>query len=248
MRISLFFGLLLMSIVFVRCVPEPTSEETGTVVFNFKAVYDEKPLKIFDIYTYPQSDYSLYFTRLSYYISDLTIRSAEGDVVLKDVDYLNLTNAHVDKNNDNGLQYKITGVKPGDYTSIDFGFGLPAALNAKHPRDFEPRHVLNNSAEYWTPWKSYIFFRPEGKIDFGNGLLEDFALHLGGDESFIKIIMNKPIKVEVGKESPVDVIIDMKKFFDANSLYDIKSTLQIHSLDKKPQMMQLVENLALSIK
>ncbi len=248
MRLSLFLGLLLMSIVLVRCVPDTTSEDTGTVVFNFKAVYDDKPLKIFDTYTYPQSDWSLYFTRLSYYISDLTIRSADGDIVLKDVDYLNLTNSHVDKNNDNGLQYKISGVKPGDYTSFDFGVGLPASLNAKQPKDFEPRHILNSSAEYWTAWKSYIFFRPEGKIDFGNGQLDDFALHLGGNESYIKVTMNKAIQVKEGKETTVDVIIDMKKFFDANSLYDIQGTLQIHSLDKRPQMLKLVDNLALSFR
>lgn len=246
MRNDSFFAFLFMSLFFIGCSSEPSVEEKGEINFRFKAVYDGQPLKIFDTYNYPESEWKLYFTRLSFYLSDLTLKSADKEYNLVEIDYLNLTNSHVDANNDKGLEYTIGGVAPGQYTSFDFSIGVEPRANGLLPKDFPAGHILSSNAEYWTAWKSYIFFRPEGKIDFGNGVYENFALHLGGNESYVTITMDKTFEVVEGKETIVDVTIDMKKFFGAQELHDIKNTMQIHSLDKQAVMLKLVDNLRLS--
>lgn len=241
-----FLGLVMFSLVFSGCQDDTPAEEKGTVNFRFKAVYDGEPLKIFENYTYPESQWPLYFTRLSFYLSNLTITSEEGSTQLVDIDYLNLTNAHVSPDDDTGLEYRIEGIVPGRYNSFDFGVGVDPRSNGLQPKDFPAGHILSSNAEYWTAWKSYIFFRPEGKIDFGSGVYDNFALHLGGDESYVTISMDKPFDVKGGEETVVDVILDMKKFFSASELHDIQGIMQIHSLDKQPVMLKLVNNLRLS--
>lgn len=246
MRRYLFFGLVLFSVFISGCQDDTPVDEKGSINFRFKAMYDGQPLKIFENYTYPESEWSLYFTRISFYLSDLTIKSAQQSVNLVEIDYLNLTNSHVDPDNDNGLEYKIEGIEPGNYESFDFGVGVQPRSNGLQPKDFPAGHILSSNAEYWTAWKSYIFFRPEGKIDFGSGVYDNFALHLGGNASYVTISMDKPFEVKAGQETVVDIVIDMRKFFNASQLHDIQSTMQIHSLDKQAVMLKLVDNLKLS--
>lgn len=240
----------LLSIILLSCDKTSMDKTGGDIVFRFKLLYGDQPLEMFKTYEYPVSKEKFQMTRLSFYISDLTIRSGNGDFNLKDIDYLNLTNSHTAPVSPQGLEYTFKGVRAGVYNSFDFGLGVPKTLNAMAPKDFKAGHLLSSSAEYWSSWKSYIFFRPEGQIELNGKPMSEtpFALHLGSDEAFRKISFSKPITVEEGKTSQVDVFIDIQKFFNGKKLYNIKGTQQIHSLDQMPLILELVDNLALAFR
>jgi hypothetical protein len=221
-------------------------EKTGDINLRFKLMYGDQPFEMFKEYNYPVTNDKFLMTRLSFFISNITLTSSSGNLTLKDIDYLNLTAAHTAPLPSNGFEYSIEGLKTGDFTAIEFGVGVPAASNAKAPKDFSSGNILSSAAEYWSAWKSYIFFRPEGQISLEGKLISEtgFALHLGGDDAFRLINLEKNIQIIANQKTNVDIIIDMQKFFNGKSLYDIRSTQQIHSLDQKPLITQLANNLA----
>jgi hypothetical protein len=241
-----FVGLMSL-IIFSGCGDK---EVTGDLNIRFKLKYGDQPLEMFKQYNYPVSDEKLFFQRVSFFISNITLRSSEGDFNLKDIDYLDLTQAHTDPVKANGFEYKLSSVLARNYTSLDFGIGVPKESNALQPKDFKAGHILSSSAEYWSTWKSYIFFRPEGLIAL-DGQTEpetSFALHLGADEAYRNFSINKSISITEGGVTNLDIEIDMKKFFDGKTLFDIHDTQQIHSLFQLPIIDILADNLEVAIK
>lgn len=250
MKIKIFISLFIVIGLLSSCEKKPMEASGGDINFRFKLTYGDQPFEMFKTYDYPVIKEKFQMTRLSFYISDLTIRSINGDINVKDIDYLNLTVSHTSPLPANGYEYVIKGVKPGSYTSFDFGVGVPKALNALAPKDFKAGHILSTAAEYWSSWKSYIFFRPEGQISINGKPMSEtpFALHLGADEAFRKISFAKPIIVTEGNVTNVDIMLDIQKFFNGKKLYDIKTTQQIHSLEQMPLILQLTDNLEISFK
>jgi len=221
-------------------------DDTGDVNLVFKLTYGDEPLEMYKNYTYPVTGEVFNFTKFSFFIAELSLNSKkEGEFLVKDLDYLDLTNAHDGVNAAQGFSYPIKGMQVGSYESINFGVGVPRTLNAMSPSDFKSGHLLSNSSQYWTAWKSYIFARPEGNIDFNNdGQTEaNFALHLGGDEAYIELTAERPFVIKKDETVTLEIFIDMKKYFNGKSYYDIRKDPSIHSLSQIPLMVQLAENL-----
>lgn len=229
---------------------DETSTSKGSVNIHFKLLYDGVPLEMFKNYKYPDSNEDFFMTRLSFYIDSLRLSSASENVLLKDIDYLNLTAAHTGSTASNGMEYKITDIKTGTYANLKFNIGIPAELNAMQPKDFPASHILSSAAEYWTSWKSYIFFRPEGKIALDGSTMPDtdFGLHLGSNSAFLTFNLSKDVVIKDGQTTEVDVFIDMYKFFNGSTLHNMDATPQIHSLSQLAIMNKLVANLQSAIK
>lgn len=245
LRLLILFGVL----VFFSSCNKMEKADSGDINLRFKLKYGDQPLEMFKNYSYPITGDQFYFSRLSFYISNINIKSKDGDFLIKDIDYLNFTASHTGTVPSNGLEYKITGILPREYSALEFGIGVPQQQNGLEPKDFKSGHVLSSSAEYWAPWKSYIFFRPEGRIGLdGSQTLDlDFALHLGSDEVYTPIVLNKSFTVSGGNVTNIDITIDMQKFFNGKTLYDIKAAPMLHSLTHKPKMIELAENLSTAV-
>ncbi|MFZ1749878.1 MAG: MbnP family protein [Saprospiraceae bacterium] len=226
------------------------SNSVGDLNLRFKLVYGDEPMEMFKEYPYPGTGDKFMMTRLSFYISDITVISKDGSFNLKDVDYLNLTAAHTAPVSPNGMEYKLQGILARDFDALSFSIGVNKISNALEPKDFKSGHILSSAAEYWSAWKSYIFFRPEGQITFNTDPNEkqSFALHLGGDEALRSFILSRPIKIIENASTDFDITIDIKKFFSGTNTYDIRSTQQIHSLNQKPLITILADNLATAVK
>jgi hypothetical protein len=224
-------------------------DTTGDLTLRFQLTYAGKPLEMLKPYAYPSTGDSLFFTKLGFYISDLYVSSPDHVHFLKDIDYLDLSSAHVGSKAKDGYSYTFKDVMAADYNSIDFDIGVPAADNAKTPNDFSSESPLSKVAEYWSNWKSYIFFRPEGKIAKAGSsdINQNFSLHLGGNAALTSITLAKAMKVEGGKETVVDIKIDMAKFFSSISTHDIRTTLQVHSPNQEPIVVALGKNLGAAI-
>lgn len=241
---------MIFSTFFIYSCEKDGDDKGGTVNVRFKLVYGDAPLEMFKQYNYPVTNDKFFMTRLSFFLSNLKLKTGTNEILLKDIDYLNLTNAYTGGTPANGFEYTVKNVKSGDYSTLSFGIGVPAASNDKQPKDFPANSLLSSNAEYWTAWKSYIFFRPEGKIGLeGSSVLDtDFALHLGANEGFRDITLNKNIVVKSGGITDVDVTIDIQKFFNGKTWYDINETHQIHSLFQIPLITKLADNLVTAIK
>jgi hypothetical protein len=238
--------LLLVGMTILSC----NKDEKGDLVLRFKLKYGEDSLRMFETYSYPVTGEDLTFTKVAFYISDIQVTNGQKSTDLKDIDFIDFTTSHTAPAATNGLEYRIRNVDAGSYSALSFGIGVPASLNSKEPKDFPSSNVLSNPAEYWTAWKSYIFMRNEGRIDLDNdGAMEaPFALHIGGDTSFIPIMLNKNFSIDDKATTSLDITIDMEKLFNGKSLYDIRAARQIHSLSQMPFILQLSENIRTGIK
>jgi hypothetical protein len=91
--------------------------------------------------------------------------------------------------------------------------------------------------------------KTEGKMDpDGNGVFENedgFALHLGSNDAFRSVALNKSFTVSPGSSTQLEIIIDLKDMFDmGGSFYDLVARPQIHTLEALPNALPLMDNLA----
>jgi len=245
----LSFVAFVSLITLVSCGDDTTKE--GDLQINFKLQYDGQPLEMFKNYTYPVTGEKVLFSRISFFVADLVAKSTAGDKSLNDIDYLDLSAAHEDATKaKNGYSYVIKNLAPASYSGLEFSIGVPTAKNNLLPKDFPSTSVLSSNAEYWTAWKSYIFFRPEGKIALNNTAEPNdlFALHIGGNEMLLDIALAKQFAITSGNITQIDVIIDMAKFFNGTQKYNMSDGLQLHSLTQKQLMKILKDNLATAVK
>jgi len=247
-----YFLILALMGLFTSCEDDSqmnSGGDKGDLNINFKLTYGDEPFQMFKNYKYPETGDMFFMSRLSFYIAEAKLKSPTKQVDIKDIDYINLTNTYTGSSPANGYQYKLTNVEAGEYSNLQFGIGVPASSNAKMPKDFAPGTILSSSAEYWSSWKSYVFFKAEGLIGLnGTSIDHEFALHTGANDAYITIDLPKNIQINKGNVTDVDVTIDLKKVFSGTQLFDIRTTQQIHSLSQVPQMKILVDNIAVAVK
>ena len=143
-----FLIVFLISTFLMSCGGDDSkSGGKGTVNFRFKLLYGNEPLEMFKTYKYPVTNDNFYLTRLSFFLSELKIKSTSREVMLKDIDYLNLTASHTGNTANTGLEYKISDIPSGNYSAVQFGIGVPKASNAKEPKDFSASSILSSPAE-----------------------------------------------------------------------------------------------------
>jgi len=229
-------NVLLIAIVgmlFAGCGDDCTSD----FEMNYKLKYDGEPLVMFQEYTYPDGK-SLEFTRFSFFISDVNIKSDNNSEMVKEVDYIDLTVSHSTlEKAENGYGYSIN-MEDKPIQEVTFDIGLSPEQNATKPQDYTSDNVLSKSGEYWSGWESYVMVKIEGFIDLdGDGEREKgIALHLGSDE------VTKTVTTAV-ENNNVQIEFDLKDMFECNGLYDIAAVPAIHTLANTSAGIQIANNL-----
>lgn len=226
----------------------------GVLSLNFKLEYQDTPLVMFEEKAYP-GDYTINFTRFSFFISDVTLIGADGsETNVLDIDMLNLTEAHEQSATaENGFDYPIPGLATGDFTAIRFGIGVPPDQNSQRPNDFPTGHPLSvlsgGGAEHWTGWNSYVFFKLEGNIDTtGHGDYAGIALHAGADDAFQEKMLEIPFSIEKNETTTISMRIDLYDVLvQENEVYNLIEDGQIHALEQLPLAVGLSENLVKAI-
>jgi hypothetical protein len=246
-RLYIFSLLCLSILTFTSCVKD---DNVGAMTINFKLKYGSKDLVMLQKYDYPVAGYPLAFNRFSFFISEVTLNSTGGNSEVEDIAYLDLTNSHSTAAGAAvGYNFEIKNIKPGSYTGMTFALGVPALSNSKIPANFNEK-PLSDQAEYWGDWKSYIFTRTEGQIDFDkDGKLESsFALHTGANIAFRTLRITAPIEITETSPGKINIEIDLQKQFSGSKIYDIKTNPQIHSLNQGGLVVELVDNLVKAFK
>lgn len=243
MRYYHFFILILATVLGCN---KDSKEEKAHLDINFKLVYDDSPLVFLENYHYPSGEL-MNFNRLSFYLSNLKISNGQNEISLLDIDYLNFRETNSSFTNaQKGLNLHFTDVPEGEYDKISFSFGVPADLNAKAPGDYPSSNPLSSPAEYWAPWRSYIFMKLEGQIDlnFDGEKEEPFAIHTGADQAFRTVELPINVSFAHDKNNEINIIIDVSKFFQGSGkVYDIRSGGQTHSELSLPYILQVCDNL-----
>ena len=214
---------------------------------NIKLQYDGQPLVMFEDYQYPDGR-AINFTRFSIYTTDVKL----NDQLIDEVAFHNLTNNNVTiEGAAKGLMVDVGSVPPGNYSKLSFGVGLPEHLNSKQPSEFATGHPLARAAEHWFSWGSYIFTKIEGNLDSNSDGIKNLplSLHVGADEAYRNIELDRPLIMRSGETTEVDVIIDVKDILqNGDDIFDIDADPQIHSLDQMSAILELTNNIEKAIK
>ena len=146
------------------------------------------------------------FDRFDFYVSNIALIDANGtEALLSEVELYDL-----------GCTKPIVNQIPaGTYTSIKIGLGLSENLNASDPTLFEPGHPLSyvNSDHYWSWATRYIFLMVEGKISATDNSEGIFLYHLGKDDLYEEVVLERNITVTENETTDIDVMIDVDKLF-----------------------------------
>ena len=223
-------NLVLLAIGLIGLTLFSSCGEGDDITFNFKLEYEDQPLVLFEDYTYPSGE-QFQIQRVSFFISDLTLQSAEhGDILLSEVEYIDLTNSHVSQAvAEEGFELALDGTGIESYEGLSFNIGLSPDVNSSVPEDYVSSNPLSNSAEYWRSWNSYIFIKLEGKMDidadgaYGSG--ESFQLHIGSNAA-----MRSFSTVKSSDDNNIIISVDDIFSHDDNTS-DLATNPRLHVLD-----------------
>ena len=239
----LFISALIGILSFIGCNEDGADEVN--VEINFTLTYDGNPIPSFQQVPYPLG-YDVFFTKYSLFLSDIRLKTSEGNLELSEVEFLDLlTNVNTEDLATRGKNFIYQGIPSGTYNGLSMNIGVPANINQTQPSEYDSSNPLSNNGEYWVGWSSYIFHKIEGKIDEdGDGEFEKgLALHIGSDQAFRQIDLDKNISID-SENRIIKVVIDLKEALKiGDSHYDILARPQIHSLEHLPHALPILDKL-----
>jgi len=236
--IFLFFAVIFL-ITSCKKEEEPA---TADLKINLTLTYDGNPLVFNQNQSY--GDDFIKMTRFAFFLTNMNLRQGQDSARLVDLSFVDFTTSSSTlAGATGGLVLKVPTVKTGTYSSIDFGIGLPKAVNATKPADYPSSHPLADAGYYWAGWNGYIFSKMEGKYDssatgdFSNG----YTFHTGLDENYKVVKLTSPIHVDGNKsDNVVHISLDVKKLFVMNGVQiDLEAVNQAHG----PSNAEVIEAL-----
>lgn len=202
-------GILLLFSSF-KPKPKPASAH---LVFNFKNMVDDKPLKLNDsVNTYRNANGDdFYVTTFKYYISNIVLTKTNNEEVHMPESYF-LVNAADPAT----LTQELTGVPSGKYKSISFTIGIDSLRNFAGAQTgcLDPANGM-----FWT-WKSgYIFVKMEGVSSKSASKKNRLVYHIGGaiapDNTIRTFTQELPSKLKLKSESTaqIDIAVNAASLF-----------------------------------
>ncbi len=232
------------------CLSSCGGDDAEDVQLNFKMTYGDDPLVMFEDVAFADGR-MMQFSRISFFVSDVAISSNGVSQGGLDVDYLMLSDSHLNLEAAQvGTPLKLSIEDGESFDKLQFNLGVTEDQNNSLPTDHTSSSPLSRTGEYWPGWESYIYAKFEGDIDLNdNGEYEPgetFSLHLGTEAAFRSI----EIDLTESKEN-YDVLIDIEKVFNNNGeSYDIDGMRQMHGLSDQTinNINFLADNLSESIR
>ncbi len=182
------------------------------------------------------------FDRFDFYVSNVKLIDANGnETLLSEVELYDL-----------GCPKPIVNQVPaGNYTSVKIGLGLSENLNASDPTLFEPGHPLSyvNSEHYWSWATRYIFLMVEGKLNDTDNSESIFLYHLGKDDLYEEVVLERNITVTENETTDIDITIDVDKlFYNEDSSIDMINDNASHTNDSFELASEIYSNFAKAVR
>jgi hypothetical protein len=234
----------------VKCDPDPQPILClGTFNLNFKPIFNNKPFVINTVYEV--NGKKVRFSKFHFYVSSIENTGAASDCNNPDdVVFVNMTTLDDSTKAANGFSSTIKNRGVGNFQQLKMTLGINPTLNGKTPQDFVSSNPLSNSDEYWSSWKSYIFFKLEGLMDKdNNGTFETgVTYHAGSNEVTQSITIPKSYEIkntEPAFMGGLSFEVDVNKLLNG---FDLNTLNKIENLSQKEDMKKLMNNLSLSLK
>jgi len=182
-------------------------------------------------------------SRLSYLVSSLSFRSADGTwrAVPGDPAWMSLTEGR--------MRWTIPEVPAGEWTAVRFDIGLPTDLNERDPAAWPPTHPLNPNFNglHWSWQGGYIFLALEGRFWKKGGASDaavGFAYHLARDPYRTTVAVPANFRVDADLGGRLGIAFAMEQVIDgANSVSFSRDGTSTHSNDGDPLAAALSKNL-----
>jgi hypothetical protein len=225
--------------------PKPIVCE-GVLSLNIKPTINNQPFVSNKVYTI--NGKKVRFSKFQFYASVATFSSVNSTLDCNDdsnILFLDFTQLDDSIKSSKGITTEPSKVGIGNFGILTIGLGVTANLNVKTPSDFPSTNPLSKSEEYWSSWKSYIFFKLEGLMDKDdNGSFETgITYHTGSD--FVNLPKSIAKDFEVNKfGTMLNLDLDMNKLLTG---FDFTTLNKIENLNQKEDMRKLMTNLASAI-
>ncbi len=239
----LFLGF---TILLSSCTKEDPVPTDAILKVRFLLTYDGQPLVFNQNQAFSHGDF-IRMTKFNFFLTGLKIRTNGDSVKLAELSLVDFTQSNTSlAGASGGLILTVPAVKVGNYTSIEFGIGLPPGINATKPANYTSGNPLSDAGAYWPGWNGYIFSKMEGKYDslstggFGPG----FTFHTGLDKNYRIVKLNKSLIIDGNAaNNEVAISLDLKKLFVMNGQpIDLFEVHEAHGPSNEVVIEALVEN------
>ncbi len=218
---SILSVFILAALLFVGCGDKDT-DATGALALNFKATYAGAPLVMFDqTYAYPDGS-PMKFQLFNYFVSDITLvkagQIAEDGHVVSEVERVDYADFFTTDKATAGITYNYD-IPEGVYAQLRIGLGISPDLNATQPGNYRAGHPLTDN--YWSWALGYVFAKIEATADIdGDGQFTDkLTYHIGADELYTVITLDKPIVITKDTPASATFEVDVQKVLQNNGNY-----------------------------
>lgn len=206
-----------------------------TVQLVVEPEMSDQPLALQDFGQTNKAGESWSVTRLSYLISEVSLKRTDGSWLDMPgiVAWMNVATKR------NHLE--LPNVPVGAYQAIRFHVGLKPEDDLRDPASRAPDHPLNPRVNglHWSWQGGYIFLALEGHWRNVKGKTSGYALHLGRAPFRTQVTL--PCHLDLKKDAEVRVALDVAKALEGVSFARDGTTT--HSRDGDPLAVTLRENL-----
>ncbi|AEA44467.1 MbnP family protein [Fluviicola taffensis] len=240
---------LLVCTGFFSCSKKKVEEPIDLPVINqsrisLKPMFGTENLQLDSVYTM-SNGFKIEFVELKAYFSDIQSNGS----VMKDAALFNFRET-------GNLVFQANQVVSNP-SSIQFGIGVPSAINHNDPSLFPSSNPLNIASAndmHWDWNPGYIFFKVEAKVDtLVDGITNcdlNLTYHVGTDSYYTaKTISNLTWSAINSNLKEAWLKLDLKNFFEnSGNTIDVKTETSTHSAQSQGALTEKArQNFAASI-
>ncbi len=221
------YTLIFLSLLLVySCEKDKPESDRGLLRFETTMTAGDQATKVSIGDTIEIGNYDLNLKKFKLYLSDITLRRADGtekeimDILLADV-------------GDRETGQFTLELPADEFTEIYIGFGLNPEQNNSIPESFEREHPLSSFNQmYWTMLK-YRFAILEGRSNLidslGSASDKLNAYHPGADTLYRSNVYPLNLKLSENGSQTISLNIDLYELFNGNEKLDLLAEPQTHS-------------------
>jgi hypothetical protein len=210
-----------------------TLTSAGSLKLSINHVYGNSQLAMSPAVYITDAQDTIKVTQLTYYISNVTLKTAEGTT--KNLANYNLIEFTPGQNS----EITLTNVPAGTYTSISYMVGVDNTANStgSHTGDLDPSLGM-----YWTWNTGYVFIRLKGRYTAQNNA---YSFDIGGDNNQMAVSHSLLAHKISGTSATATIAFDLDKVFSGTNTYDLKTdATDIHSTTATEAINKLKPNIA----
>ncbi len=239
MKQLLFIGFCIVFLLTIAGCKEDDTELENNFSLNFGAKANSQTFHNGTIYTTTGTPNWRYkFAELGYYVDNIKVQKEDGTtVLLQDV-------AFIDFDAPTSFVEKLP---IGNYKAIIFGLGLDPAHNATDPATQASGPLSTEYSSYFWSWTSlHIFGKLEGYFETtanSNNFNEGFVYHIGFDELYRTITLEKNFTVTNDAMKEIDVTLNLDKVFNGVTSLNLPTENNTQSFDNMPLAQKVLTNI-----